>query len=261
MIIRETSDSFIMIRQHDHAWVSGEAIKYFNRTLLKSTDLFDEFVYAAHQHDRSWIGLDHTPIWNDEKQIPFTFSDYPLLPKLAFYKMGLDEIEAANLYAALLCSLHFCSFFAKSKDPHCLQFLQDEASRQKTIRKHLPELDEELLIQHFQLLQLSDNLSLYFCLNEPGVDKENEHPWFREGFKNTESFHPGNEKLQARWVNKDEVTFDAFPFEKEFKVNLPYKRVSKRKIEKVGIAEAYEGSEMEKRMILLTLPWVVLSTA
>ncbi|MGG4168984.1 DUF3891 family protein [Rossellomorea vietnamensis] len=251
MIIRETEDSFIMIKQHDHAYVSGETIKHVSRNLLKSDLFIDDFVYASHQHDRSWIELDDTPIWNDGKQIPFTFSDYPLLPKLAFYQIGLDEIEEANLYAALLCSLHFCSFFAKSKDPDCLQFLQDEASRQKKIRKELPKLDEELLIQHFQLLQLSDNLSLYFCLNEPGVDKESEHPWFRDGFKNTESFHPGNHKLLARWVNEHEVTFDAYPFETDFHVTLPYKKVDKATIRKLGIAEAYGESKLEEHSILI----------
>ncbi|PFA66731.1 hypothetical protein CN378_13485 [Bacillus sp. AFS015802] len=251
MIIRETEDSFLMIKQHDHAFVSGETIKHINRNLLKSDQFFDDFVYASHQHDRSWIGLDDTPVWNDGKQIPFTFSDYPLLPKLAFYQIGLNEIEEVNLYAALLCSLHFCSFFAKSKDPHCLQFLQDEASRQQKIRKQLPELEEELLIQHFQLLQLSDNLSLYFCLNEPGVEKENEHPWFKDGFKNTEGFHSGNQKLKARWVNEHEVTLDDYPFETDFQVTLPYKKVDKSAILKSGIAEAYGESQLEKHTIFI----------
>ncbi|PFG03558.1 DUF3891 family protein [Bacillus sp. es.034] len=251
MIIRETDDSFIMIKQHDHAFVSGETIKHINRNLLISDQFFDDFVYASHQHDRSWIGLDDTPIWNDGKQIPFTFSDYPLLPKLAFYQIGLNEIEEVNLYAALLCSLHFCSFFDKSKDPDCLQFLRDEANRQQKIRNHLPKIDEELLTQHFQLLQLSDNLSLYFCLNEPGVEKENEHLWFKDGFKNTEGFHSGNQRLKTRWVNEHEVTFDDFPFETDFQVTLPYKKVDKRAIRKMGIAEAYEESQLEKHTILI----------
>ena len=251
MIIRETPDSFIMIRQHDHAYVSGETIKHVNRNLLKSDHFFDDFVYAAHQHDRSWIGLDDTPIWNDGKQIPFTFSDYPLLPKLAFYKIGLDEIEEVNLYAGLLCSLHFCSFFSKSNDQDCLTFLKEEAKRQQSIKNQLPELDDELLTQHFHLLQLSDNLSLYFCLNEPGVDKENEHPWFKSGFKNTESFHPHHQPLQATWVNEHEVTFNAFPFEKDFRVSLPYKTVPKRMIERMGIAEAYGECELKEHGISL----------
>jgi Protein of unknown function (DUF3891) len=250
MIIRETKDSFIMIKQHDHAFLSGETIKHFDRNLLKSDQLFDDALYSAYQHDRSWIGLDETPIWNDRKKVPYTFSDYPLLPKLAFYKIGVDEIERVNTYASLLCSLHFCSFFSQSENKDCLVFLTGEARRQMRLKEKLPDLDEELLQQHFRLLQFSDNLSLYLCLNEPGVDKEEEHPWFKNGFNNTEVFHPENQPLMARWVNENEVTLDPYPFEKEFHVSLQYNMVSKRMVDRMGIAEAYEKSDMEEKMIL-----------
>jgi hypothetical protein len=249
MIIRETKDSFIMIRQHDHAFLSGETIKHLKPSLLKSDSFFNDALYAAYQHDRSWIGLDETPIWNDREKIPFTFSDYPLLPKLAFYKIGVDEIERVNTYASLLCSLHFCSFFSQSEKKDCLVFLTGEARRQMKLKESFPDLDEELLQQHFHILQFSDNLSLYLCLNEPGVGKEDEHPWFRSGFKNTEIFHPDHQPLTARWMNENEVTLDPYPFDKDFHVSLQYKMVSKSLIEEVGIAEAYTESDMEEKKI------------
>ncbi|MGM0852455.1 MAG: DUF3891 family protein [Bacillota bacterium] len=249
MIIRETKDSFIMIKQHDHAFLSGETIKHFNRNLLKSDQVFDDALYAAYQHDRSWIGLDDTPIWNDREKIPYTFSDYPLLPKLAFYKIGVDEIERVNTYASLLCSLHFCSFFSQSENKDCLVFLTGEARRQMRLKESLPDLDEELLQQHFRLLQFSDNLSLYLCLNEPGVDKEDEHPWFKNGFKNTETFHPQNQPLMAQWGKANEVTLDPFPFDKEFHISMPYKTVSRSAVAEMGIAKAYEKSEREEMRI------------
>nr|WP_253735858.1 DUF3891 family protein [Paenibacillus sp. FJAT-26967] len=34
-----------------------------------------------------------------------------------------------------------------------------------------------MIEQHFKLLKLCDELSLYVCLNEPGVSKDEEHPW------------------------------------------------------------------------------------
>ncbi|MGE6753490.1 DUF3891 family protein [Rossellomorea sp. NPDC071047] len=251
MIIRETKDSFIMIRQHDHAFLSGETIKHFNRNLLKSDEFFEDALYAAYQHDRSWIGLDETPIWNDREKTPYTFSDYPLLPKLAFYKIGVDEIERVNTYASLLCSLHFCSFFSQSKNKDCLVFLTGEARRQMRLKESFPDLDEELLQQHFHLLQFSDNLSLYLCLNEPGVGKEDEHPWFRNGFKHTEIFHHDHQPLTVRWMNEKEVTLDPYPFNKDFHVSLQYKIVTKGLIEEMGIAEAYEKSDMEEMKIQL----------
>ncbi|MCA1064040.1 DUF3891 family protein [Rossellomorea sp. AcN35-11] len=249
MIIRETNDSFIMIRQHDHAFLSGETIKYFNRDLLLSDDFFDDALYASYQHDRSWISLDETPIWNDRDNIPYTFSDYPLLPKLAFYKIGVDEIERVNTYASLLCSMHFCSFFSDSANKDCVVFLTGEARRQSRLKEQFHDLDEDLLQQHFHLLQFSDNLSLYLCLNEPGVSKEEEHPWFRNGFHHTEMFHPENRPFTAKWVNPNQVTLDPYPFNRDFHLSMPFKTVSKSLVQEMGIAEAYKKSELEEKKI------------
>lgn len=249
MIIRETKDSFIMIKQHDHAFLSGELIKHFKPSLLKSDSFFDDAIYAAYQHDRSWIGLDETPIWNDKEKTPYTFSDYPLLPKLAFYKIGVDEIERVNTYASLLCSLHFSSFFSHSENKDCLVFLTGEARRQMRLKESFPDMDEALLQQHFHLLQFSDNLSLYLCLNEPGVGKEEEHPWFRNGFKNTEVFHPDHRPITAEWLNENQVTLYPYPFERDFHITMPYKTVSKNFIEQLGVAEAYEKSEDEDKKV------------
>ena len=251
MIIRETTDSFIMMKQHDHAYLSGEIMKHVKPTLLKSDQFFDDLILAAYQHDRSWIILDATPIWNDREKKPFSFSDYPLLPKMALYKIGLDEIENMNPYSCLLCSLHFCSFFSQSTNQDCLSFLKEEADRQLHIKKKLPEIEDQLLLQHFRLLQFSDDLSLYMCLNEPGADMDNEHPWFIKGFKHTEMFHPGKHPLKAHWLDAEHVTLDSFPFIEDFQVTLPYKLVSKREIDDTGIAKAYENSELKKQNIVL----------
>jgi hypothetical protein len=251
MILRQTEDSFIMIKQHDHAYLSGEIIKHFNTSILKSDRYFEEMTYAAYQHDRSWIGLDDTPIWNDQDNIPYTFSDYPLIPKMAFYKIGLDEIEQVNSYSALLCSLHFYSFFTKSKKKECIAFLQEEAKRQASLKKILPGLDEELLQQHFRLLQFSDDLSLYMCLNEPGATKEEEHPWFRNGFKNTELFNDRDGRLNGEWLNAEEIRIKSFPFIRDFSLTLQYKEVAKGDVEQMGIAAAYETSELWERTFLV----------
>ncbi|OAT80046.1 hypothetical protein A6P54_15105 [Bacillus sp. MKU004] len=247
MIIRQTHDSFIMIKQHDHAFLSGEIVKNFNTSLLKSDQHFEEMTYAAYQHDRSWIGLDDTPIWNDGDDIPYTFSDYPLLPKMAFYRIGLDEIEKVSPYAALLCSMHFHSFFTKSKKPDCIAFMNEESKRQGRLKKLFPRLDEDLLHQHFLLLQFSDDLSLYMCLNEPGVTKKEEHPWFKDGFKNTELFKEGGGRLDGEWLNDKEIRVGTFPFKTDFSVTLQFKNVLKTAIHKKGIAAAYETAEMKEK--------------
>ncbi len=84
MIIRERKDSYIMIKQHDHAFLSGEITKHFNPALLNSEDSFEDVIYAAYEHDCSWIGLDDTPIWNDGATTPYTFFRLSTTAKTSF---------------------------------------------------------------------------------------------------------------------------------------------------------------------------------
>ncbi|OLO40694.1 hypothetical protein BTR23_04240 [Alkalihalophilus pseudofirmus] len=249
MIIRETNDAFIMIKQHDHAFLSGEVAKHFQSDLLSTIHFFEDLVFAAYEHDRSWIGLDDRPIWNDQTNTPYSFSDFPLIPKLAFYKLGLDEIEKGNRYASLLCSLHYCSFFSSTSDKNSIHFLHEERRRQTNIKEHLQDLNHELLLEHFRLLQFCDDVSLYICINEPGTKKDKEHPWFRNGFTNSEIFNDGKHPFIAEWHNANEIKFKPFPFYDDFHLTVKYKTVQKSAIQVMGIAQAYENSVMEEQEI------------
>ncbi len=241
MIIRESENEFIMIKQHDHAFLSGEIATQVKKNVFKSDDYIDEVIKAAYEHDRGWIALDETPLWNDKENIPYSFQDYPLELKLAFYKKGLDELERVSPYAALLCSFHFSSFFPSPSDTSSIQFVKEELKRQTSIQKQI-DLEPNLLNQHFRWLQFCDDLSLYICLNEPGVKKKNEHPWFVNGFRNTEVFSSSKKPIVAEWLSDKTINVQSFPFESEFTVNLTYKSISKNDIDEDGINNAFDKS-------------------
>lgn len=114
----------------------------------------EDVLYSIKEHDRAWIDLDHTPLWNDELQRPYSFIDYPSLIKLTYYRQGIDKVGRQSPYAGLLCSLHFASFYEAQKN---VQF-------------------------HFKLLQQCDHLSIYLCMQEPGINKAQEISWYRNGF-------------------------------------------------------------------------------
>lgn len=243
MIIRTNEQEIIFIQQHDHGFLSGEMARHFNPQLLGRTERFEDAVLAAYEHDRSWIGLDKTPIWYDAEQVPYTFMDFPLALKLAFYRIGLDEIEAMNPYASLLCSMHFASFFHLEEQQEVVGFLRKERERQKRVREQLGELPEELIHSHFRLLQFCDDLSLFVCLNKPGVSKEDEFPWYQEGFERTEPFNRDTGKpLVAEWVSEKEIRVAPFPFTVPFTTILKYKTVAKENIHKLGIDKAYHAA-------------------
>jgi hypothetical protein len=243
MIVRETEHEFVMITQNDHAHLSGVLASHFNKEFFREDSYYQELILAIYEHDRSWIRLDDTPLWNDRKQVPFSFMDYPLLPRLTLYTYGLDEIEKMSKYACLICSLHYSSFFQSNKQKECIDFYEMEISRQKRIEEELQLSDQVMIEKHLRLLQLCDDLSLYVCLNEPGADKDNEYPEYRNGFSNSEKFSVDNNILTASWKSQNEIVITSFPFDHEFSTKLRLKRMSKNHITLFGIEEAYKKTK------------------
>ncbi len=250
MIIRESTRGFVMVRQHDHALLAGDIALHFRKEFFSSPVFFEETMQAVYQHDRSWIYMDDVPLWNDLHQAPMAFMEYPALPKITFYKIGLDEIEAMNAYAGLLCSLHYTSFFSQPLRQEEKDWLAYEQDRQSKLRATAQVSDEALLLLHFQLLQLCDNLSLYVCLNKPGIEKSQEHPWYRQGFHKSEAFSSEQQKpLTASWLDAKSIQVTPSPFDGPFQTKLIYKEVSKEALHQKGMREAYEKAPWQEQEI------------
>lgn len=254
MIFVEGEQEFVMVTQDDHARVSGQIAQALPNAWFASEKDRREVVFAVQEHDRGWIDLDHTPIWNDGKQVPFSFMDYPLRPKLAFYKKGVDEVEAESGLAALLCSRYYVSFFTEGEmqqPEEALRYVEEERKRQQRILNELgleTEQERKTLDLYYLMMQFCDNASLYLCLNHPGARKDEEFPWYRQGFK--QRFGSLNhEIIMPEWLSKDEVRLTPFPLSEEITVQLKVKRVNKAKIKQMGLAHAYAQTGIETRKI------------
>lgn len=245
MIVRSTEHEIVLTTQHDHARLSGDIARQLG-SFFQDDRYFEEALVAVYQHDLGWVRLDETPVWNDRTSLPFSFTDYPLLPKLTHYTFGLDQVESMNPYAALLCSMHYCSFsvFQDSAVEACVDFTRHELQRQQRITAGLGLTNREDLLKQLQLLQLCDRISLYACMNEPGVAKEKEHPWYKSGFSDSERFtREGHTRLKAEWISDTEIAMTPNPFEQTFRTEIVQKRIARSYVQQVGIAEAYANSE------------------
>src|SRR5690625_5094747 len=107
--------------------------------------------------------------------------DFPILPKLVLYEKGVDEVEEKDPYAAALCSAHYSSFLSSHPSHKVKYYLMKEEERRNKILSSLPNISSDTFNKHLAILQFSDNISLYICLNEPGVNKAEEHRFFRSG--------------------------------------------------------------------------------
>lgn len=250
MICRESKEYWVMFDQHQHGLLAGEFAEALNSVSFRSSKRWDEAVYAVKDHDRGWIDLDDNPFLNDALHAPYTFMDFPIATKLTFYSKGLDEIQSKSLYAALLCSMHYERLLSQAdiEHPALRKYMHHEQKRRDCIQLELGISDlaaESELMYDLHVLQFCDDLSLYLCLNEPGVDKEHEFPWWREGFPMSEKFDCTNgEMIHAYWKNSNTVELSPFPFDRVVSVQLTCRKVFKTDIHQKGITEAYSQGEV-----------------
>ncbi|WP_017256889.1 DUF3891 family protein [Pedobacter arcticus] len=239
MILREDSENYILITQHDHAYIAGELLSHFKKEFI-AVEHFESFKFAVHQHDRAWVIPDSHPLLNDVTQKPFTFLDFPEKLKLYFYKLGIEQVNQANSYAALLCSMHYSNLASSSASETARQFIEREKLRQNHLIAKLKIPHTRLLQYQLKLLKFCDELSLFICMNKPGATKEEEVPQFRKGFVDSEFFHEnGESKIIASYKDRNTIKFNSNPFEDIFEVKIHLKRVSKKLVSDIGIADAY----------------------
>ncbi|KAA9026972.1 DUF3891 family protein [Niallia endozanthoxylica] len=241
MIVREQEDTFILIEQDNHGLVSGEIMENWKKSLFHGEDFWQSVQYAIRYHDYGWKSFDKQPFWNDRGQAPYTFSNYPLSPKTVIYTFGINEVEKHDPYAALLCSKHYSRFLLPDSSQTAVAFIEQEKERQQRIIHRLGEVDKDLFSFHYGMLRFGDDISLYLCLNEPGVLKDKEHFFFQKGI--TLPKQPGQEEssiMTLQWRNRYTVSVNPFPFEGKISIQWKQKVLSKKDIVKNGLIKSYE---------------------
>ncbi|WP_153461494.1 DUF3891 family protein [Sediminibacillus terrae] len=227
MIVRKNGDRWEIIKQHDHAYLSFQLACHWRRDAFPYPALKQDVLYAIRHHDRAWIPLDQQIVWNVAEQKPYDFIDYPLQEKLQAYSRGIDQVEEQTSYGAILCSMHYVSFFSSDKgnDPDISSFLLHEQERRRRLISSLTiDSLEDAMTCHYRILQFCDDLSLYATLNPPGVKKSEEIDWFKDGFRQEFCFAPRG--MTAEWLTDMDIQVKPFPFSTEFEVEIQVLRVA-----------------------------------
>ncbi|WP_181186213.1 DUF3891 family protein [Alkalicoccus urumqiensis] len=235
MIIQEMENEYYMIKQEDHAVLSGVFAS------MLTTD--SEILSACETHDRAWRELDEVPVWNDLAEAPYSFLNYPVAVKLIHYRHGIDEIEKQSTYAALLHSLHYTKLTGQERETE-KWFHDEELRRQERLQQLQPQKEPE---KDTALLRLVDSLSLFFCMHLPG---EKSYENAAQGLEPLASVRPEfREELTGTWTAEDTFQFHPALFKQTFDIHVPVYIVSKEKARNHGLAGAWKQSQPENRVI------------
>lgn len=206
----------MLFGQHEHALVSAEFARWLNVEITAR----DATLLAIANHDLAWRPLDRDVLWDEERDKPYSFVDYPVEQKLHAYTAGLDELEGSSSYAACLCSMHYETLvrsFGRSEAE--ARFAEDEARRQERLREGMSHEESGSLERNLRLLKLCDGLSLFVCLNEPG--RSDRPPPYPGGFELWGNVY------EPVWEDERTFRLEPNPFTDEFEVELTYREVGR----------------------------------
>jgi uncharacterized protein DUF3891 len=186
MIIQEQGDQLVLIRQTDHAVLSGFFAREWGNEQFTRPEPFASFCLAAAEHDNGWREWELLPELDLKTRLPYSFMSIPTEGHIALYQRGIERLVKTDHYAGLLVSMHcaglydraratipgFSAKYVKANESQManefVQRLKLQQLRLKVDLRANPEAknfaEEKTLQANYQRLEALDRLSLYFCL-------------------------------------------------------------------------------------------------
>jgi hypothetical protein len=242
MILHEQDSEVVIIRQTDHALLSGFFAREWGNELFTRPEPFESFRLAAAEHDNGWREWELLPQVDRATFLPYSFMSIPTAEHIALYQQGLERILKVDHYAALLVSLHCAGlydraratmpgFSAKYVRSNETQLVNDFVQRLKLQQLRLKVdlraspatkvfAEEKYLQANLQRLEALDRLSLYFCLPTLGDSTIESVPLNDQG---------GEADWELRRETADTIALAPYPFRREpLSVSILARRVPKR---------------------------------
>jgi hypothetical protein len=242
MILYEQDNEVVIIRQTDHALLSGFFAREWGNELFSQPRPFESFRLAAAEHDNGWQEWELLPKVDPATFLPYSFMSIPTEAHIALYQNGLERILKVDHYAALLVSMHcallydraratmpgYSAKYVRSSEAHqvtdFVQRLRLQQLRLKVDLRTNPATsaftEEKFLQANLQRLEALDRLSLYFCL--PTL-----------GDSTIEGVPVDDQGSEADWELRREgetITLSPYPFRREpLSVSILARRVPKRR--------------------------------
>ena len=174
MIVLDRGKDWQVVLQIDHEDLSGA----FARAWAEPGPRHASLTTAAARHDDGWAVWERAPVSDGEGK-PINFLDVDVRSHLAFYRACIAAVTEQDPYAGLLISMHGAGIYRQRYGRDPALGLSRAADDQALVDAFVAEQEagydaraaetgasEAQRWSDYELLQLYDRLSLYFCLND-----------------------------------------------------------------------------------------------
>lgn len=187
MIVQEQGDELVLIRQTDHAVLSGFLAREWGNELFRRPEPFESLQLAATEHDNGWREWELQPQIDPKTRLPYSFMSLPTDAHIQLYQRGIERVVQNDRYAGLLVSLHasglydraratipgYSAKYVKSAEAELVSgFLQGLKLQQLRLKVDLrgdpvmkDHVQDKLVANNSRRLEALDRLSLYFCMS------------------------------------------------------------------------------------------------
>ncbi len=243
MIIQDQGDHLVVIRQTDHAVLSGFFARELGNELFVRPQPAESFRLAATEHDNGWSEWELLPRIDPVNFLPYSFMSIPTAEHMALYQRGIERVVKADHYAGLLVSLHcpglydrtratipgYSAKYIKAQEAEQVNdFLQGLRLQQLRLKVDLradaamADFSGESWLQiNSKRLEALDRLSLYFCLAPMEPATIDGVPVDYKGEEVDWVLHPEPDQS---------VTLEPYPFRRDpLEISVLTRRVPKRR--------------------------------
>jgi hypothetical protein len=231
MLRLETETGWWMVTHPDHARLAGAFAEHWGNARFVPPEPRAHVLKGIARHDDGWATRDAAPqITRQGKPSAFStelvgkysaFEEIDLRDYLAVRDHAVCLIAEEDAYAALLISMHTYSLLSEHADrstiapnelPLLDQFLEQQKAFQNEMRRQIysnqgiteGQKSENAILDHFRLLQATDNLSLLTCVNF-SAPSDLLHPLpLRDG---------GHSRVAVRSAGERHFVLDPYPFD------------------------------------------------
>jgi hypothetical protein len=253
VILQQQFDPMIVIRQTDHAFLSGFFAREWGNEVFSRPEPFASFCLAAAEHDNGWQEWELAAGVDPRTFLPHSFMSVPTQEHIALYQRAIERVVKVDLYAALLVSMHCMELYDKSKATipgysakyvraHEQQLATDFVQRLRLQQVRLkvdlrknesmkPYLDDNAIKLNARRLEAVDRLSLYFCLGS-GEDTSIDGVPVNDG---------GGKEVdwQVRPSGENQFTISPYPFRRDpLEFAILARRIPKRRYVDEGELQA-----------------------
>ncbi|WP_181780129.1 DUF3891 family protein [Pseudonocardia pini] len=252
MIVRDDGDSWQVVLQPDHAALAGDLVAGWGAgpgfARLPEVASVER---AGARHDDGWLAWEREPML-DATGAPKSFTAVSTALQMDFYRGAIAALEDVDPYAALLTSMHACGLYGAdygwTAPPLTPQYA---AAAERFVADYHPTherrradlgLDEAVVRAGYDVLEVVDRISLYFCMRPDGAEYTIQRVVDADG-----TVSP----LTITGVAPGVVALDPFPFATDgVRVELVRRVLPKREwADEVAFRKDFAATEPEARSL------------